>query len=102
MGGKRANSGKLERRSRVAKKPNQISVRLTEAMAAFLKKKSPMADGQAALARIALETFKDIYEGLGDNWWEVVRRASASEQSPGTVVASIVRAQLEAERKAKK
>jgi hypothetical protein len=49
-----------------------------------------------------MEIYKDLIEGLGDDWWEIARRASTYEQGPGAIIAQVVKQALELERKTKK
>jgi hypothetical protein len=85
------------------KKEEQIGIRISVATRTFLKKRAAATGAkEAAIARQAMEAYKDISDELGDEWWDIVRRASASEQTPGSVIGRIVRVALEQERKPKK
>ncbi len=97
-----ARQERVQKRGRVLKE-SQIGVRVSGAMRAFLKRRAIMKGvKEAAEARLAMEIYKDLIEGLGDDWWEIARRASTYEQGPGAIIAQAVKAALELERKAKK
>lgn len=81
----------------------QVGVRVPEGTRVFLKRRAA-AYGvtEAAMVRRALEAFRDIYESMGDDWWEVDRRANSSDQPAGRVVGTLAKAALEQERRQKK
>lgn len=80
----------------------QIGVRVPEGVRAFFKRRAGASKVREAEAiRRALEAYKDIYEALGDDWWEIERRANASEQPLGRVIATMAKAALEGDRKKK-
>ncbi len=84
-------------------KESQIGVRVSGAMRAFLKRRAILKGvKEAAEARLAMEIYKDLIEGLGDEWWEIARRASTYEQGPGSIIAQMLKQAIELERKAKK
>jgi hypothetical protein len=81
----------------------QVGVRVPDATRAFLKRRAA-ASGltEAAMIRRALETFRDVYESLGEDWWEIDRRANSSEQAAGRIVGALAKLALDQERRPKK
>ena len=80
-----------------------IGFKPTEAMRAFVEARADEEDvSLSEIARRAADLYRDLYEKLGGDWHEADRRAGVTGQSPGAVLATLVKAALEQERKAKK
>lgn len=79
-------------------KKTQLGFRATEALRAFVDDRSIIGNiGISDVVREATELYRDIFENLGPNWFELVRRAGISQKSVGQVIASLVAGALAAE-----
>lgn len=80
-----------------------IAFKPTEAMRAAVDE---IADKEgitrSELVRRSMDLYKDLYEKLGGEWHEADRRSGVTGQSMGVVLASLIRAALDQERKSKK
>lgn len=87
---------------RSPKKGKPIAFKPTEEMRASVEE---IADkegvGLSELARRSVDLYKDLYEKLGGDWHEADRRSGVYNKSIGTILASLVKAALEQERKSK-
>lgn len=89
--------------ARSPKDGRTISVKPTEAMRAWVQARSEeQGITMSELARRAVDLARDLQDKLGADWHEVERRAGVAGQATGIVLANLIRAALEQERKAKK
>lgn len=106
MFSKRAKPLKPEsQRKRILEQDKSVTIRVTADLKSYLKRwaaASASVRKEATAGRIALETFRDLTEGLGSLWWELVRRADASGRTTGYVIATLVRQALDHEQRPKK
>jgi hypothetical protein len=88
---------------RTPKSGQQIAFKPTKAMRAFIETLSQRNDiSMSEVARRCADVYRALYEKLGGDWLEIEQRARMNEQAIGEILASLVHAGLDQERKSRK
>ena len=96
MGVKQSRAEGMSRRDDASPKTQQLTFRAEDEQRAFADARAQEDNvNRSEIVREAWDVYQALYELLGEDWYEVQKRARIARQSMGATLAALVRAALE-------